>query len=435
MKDLEEHLSSELMDAYRQQRLRPAELIRVDDHLAGCARCRRRLEASLPGSAVRLHTELQAVADTLPDAAAAHLTFEQLSRCVDETLDRSEALFVTDHLSSCLQCEGAVNDLRAFASEAAPSNSLTAPRAVKQSLGNKVRALLWPSAPAPAVGWALAMLVLVILAGWMIRSVMAPKSHSPELADRGGQPTPAPSVAPSLSEPALTPVPETAPLLAQVLDGTGLIALDRQGRLSGAEQLPPAYQHLVKEALSKQSVTRPDSLEGLKRRGSSLMGGNDQGAQFSLLAPVGKVVFADRPTFRWTLLAGATAYVVEIYDEQFTLALKSEAVQRPPWTPSQPLARGRVYAWQVKATKDGQEVQAPKPPATQARFRVLAQPRAEEIARARRHYASSHLALGLLYAQAGLLDEAEQELRALRRTNPDSAVVRRLLAQVREFRR
>jgi hypothetical protein len=67
------------------------------------------------------------------------------------------------------------------------------------------------------------------------------------------------------------------------------------------------------------------------------------------------------------------------------------------------------------------------PPAYQAK--------ADEIARARRAYASSPLTLGLSYAQAGLLDEAERELHALHRANPNSAVVRRWLADVRATRR
>src|SRR4029077_9817890 len=99
------------------------------------------------------------------------------------------------------------------------------------------------------------------------------------------------------------------------------------------------------------------------------------------------------------------------------------------WT-SPPLSRGRVYAWQVKATKEGQEVTAPRPPAPQAKFRVLDQAKTDEIVRARRAYPSSHLTLGLLYANAGLLREAEQELRLLQKANPDSEIVRSLLRQV-----
>jgi hypothetical protein len=40
-----------------------------------------------------------------------------------------------------------------------------------------------------------------------------------------------------------------------------------------------------------------------------------------------------------------------------------------------------------------------------------------------------------LYAEAGLLNEAEQELRILQRTNPDSEIARALLAQVQALRR
>jgi len=87
----------------------------------------------------------------------------------------------------------------------------------------------------------------------------------------------------------------------------------------------------------------------------------------------------------------------------------------------------------VKATKDGQEVTVPRPPAPQAKFRVMDQGRLKEIANAKRAYGSSHLTMGLLYAQAGLLNEAEQELQIVQRANPDSQIVRSLLRQVRSM--
>jgi len=40
------------------------------------------------------------------------------------------------------------------------------------------------------------------------------------------------------------------------------------------------------------------------------------------------------------------------------------------------------------------------------------------------------LTLALVYAQAGLLDETEQEFRALQRANPNSTISRRLLADL-----
>ena len=156
---------------------------------------------------------------------------------------------------------------------------------------------------------------------------------------------------------------------------------------------------------------------------------------FLVVEPIGKVLIADRPAFRWSTLDGAANYVVEVYDERFNLVATSAEVTTNSWTAARPLSRGVVYSWQVKASKDGKEFSSPRPPAPQAKFRILDQAKANELAEARRNYASSHLTLGLLYAQAGLLDEAEQELRSLQKGNPNSALVLQLLANVQAMRR
>jgi len=163
------------------------------------------------------------------------------------------------------------------------------------------------------------------------------------------------------------------------------------------------------------------------------MGGNESGREFSLLAPVGTVLTSDRPAFRWSKFEGASGYVVEVYDDQFKLVMSSPEVTSVSWTATQSLPRGKVYSWQVKATKDGQEVTVPRPPAPQAKFRVMDQGRLKEIANAKRAYGSSHLTLALLYAEAGLVSEAEREVRTLQRANPQSEIVRKLLRQVRQL--
>jgi hypothetical protein len=80
---------------------------------------------------------------------------------------------------------------------------------------------------------------------------------------------------------------------------------------------------------------------------------------------------------------------------------------------------------------DGRELKAPRAPAPQAKFRILDAARANELAQARRAYASWRLILGAPYAQAGLHYEAEREFRALQVNNPNSELVQRLLKQVR----
>jgi hypothetical protein len=109
----------------------------------------------------------------------------------------------------------------------------------------------------------------------------------------------------------------------------------------------------------------------------------------------------------------------------------SPQVTTVSWTSTQPLPRGHVYSWQVKAAKDGQETTVPRPPAPQAKFRVVEQSKANELAKAKRAYGSSHLTLGLLYAEAGLLREAEHEFRLLQKANPQSEIIRKLLRQLR----
>jgi len=165
------------------------------------------------------------------------------------------------------------------------------------------------------------------------------------------------------------------------------------------------------------------------------MSGDEHVNEFSVREPIGKVTLSDRPTFQWTELPGATAYVIEIYDENFNLVTASAPVTTVKWTVVQPLRRGATYSWQVKATKAGQEFRAPRPPARQAKFRVLDGDKADELARAQRGYGSSHLTMGLLYAEAGLLDQAEKEFRALQKANPQSAIAKKLLTQVQASRK
>ncbi|HEX5884318.1 MAG TPA: hypothetical protein VFY67_07215, partial [Pyrinomonadaceae bacterium] len=188
-----------------------------------------------------------------------------------------------------------------------------------------------------------------------------------------------------------------------------------------------------KRALTTQRIERSSQLQGLSRPPSSLMSSDNQKQEFSVVEPAGNVLMTNEPTFRWSRLEGATGYVVEVYDDQFKLVASSPQLTNLSWATT--LSRGKVYSWQVKAIKDGQEITSPRPPAPQARFRILDQGKANELARAKRAYGSSHLTLALLYAEAGLLKEAEQELRLLRRANPNSEVARTLLRQAQALRR
>jgi hypothetical protein len=417
-----EHLTQKQVEDYSRRRLSAAELLAVTDHFAGCELCRQRIESAGNGDAAFFelyHEVFEEVAETV------HLTTPQAAAYIDQSLFGKELQVVADHLTHCEQCILAIEDLREFKNgfvfSAAPS--------IRENLWRKTQRLLttpFRVSPVPAFGGAaLAILLLAIIAWFAWRT---PPEPEPQIAN---VPTPA---APPASQPTSQPdTPQPAPIVAQVNDGSGVVTLDQQGKLSGADDLPLAYQNLVKKALSTGRIERSSQLQGLTRASSSLMGSDNKQNDFSVIEPVGNVLLTNRPTFRWSAMAGATGYVVEVFDEKFTPVTSSPQLTNLTWTTTLP--RGHVYSWQVKAIKDGEEITSPRPPAPQARFRILDQRQANELANAREAHASSHLTLGLLYADAGLLREAEQEFRLLQKANPDSDLARNLLRQVQSLRR
>lgn len=420
-----EHLTQKQVEDCCRQQLSAAELLSVSDHLGECEACRRRIEKALNGDASFLALRSAVLDDEASQDARVHLTLKQTSDYVDGKLSGEGLQMVADHLSHCEQCALMVDDLGAFKNEIGPSldreyHPALVPSQDEGWWHQSVASLqgLFRRPPVLAFGAALAALLLVVT-GWLILRAPSQRTPSPEVA-----------VAPTRS-----PQPTPVPVVAQLTDGEGQLTLDQEGRLSGAESLPAAYQNLLKEALTTQRLERSSQLEGLSRPSSSLMSTDQEGHKFSVIEPVGTVLMTDRPTFRWSLMQGATGYIVEVYDSRFNPMATSPQISGNSWVLPRSLPRGSVYTWQVKAMKDGQEFTSPRPPAPQAAFRILDQAKANELVSAKRAYGSSHLVMGLLYAEAGLLKEAEQQLRELQNANPDSEIAQKLLGKIRALRR
>ena len=422
-----EHLTQKQIEDYSQHRLGAAELLSVGDHVAACEACRRQIEAGMNGNAAffALHME------TFGEELSEHLSAGLMAEYVDKNLSGESLQMATDHLAGCEQCVFAVEDLRAFRNELAPSidreyQPPPLPSAgTKQSWFSGFKSLFRVS-PVPAFGGAALAVLLLAIVAWVVWRT--PNEREPQIAVA---PTPVSVPSPS-SEPVPSQPPQPVVEVAQLNDGGRVLSLDQEGKLSGADDLPPAYRNLLTKALSTQRIEKSSQLQGLSRAPSSLMSSDNQMDQFSVIEPVGRVLLTDKPAFQWTKLEGATGYVVEVYDEQFKPVASSPQVTDTSWATTIP--RGHVYSWQVKAIKEGQEITSPRPPAPQAKFRVVDQAKANELARAKRAYGSSHLTLALLYADAGLLKEAEQELRLLRRTNPKSDLANKLLRQIQALR-
>jgi hypothetical protein len=95
------------------------------------------------------------------------------------------------------------------------------------------------------------------------------------------------------------------------------------------------------------------------------------------------------------------------------------------------LPRGVTLSWQVTATTDQGAVQAPVPPAPEARFRVADTRTVASLDEARRVAGGSHLLLAIAYSGAGIVEAMNAELDALARENPDSPDVAALVASLR----
>jgi hypothetical protein len=220
-----------------------------------------------------------------------------------------------------------------------------------------------------------------------------------------------------------------APVVA-LYDGDRLVTLDRQGYLTGLDSLLESSRQQVRTALTEQRVKAAASLAGLKGKQEVLMGSGGADS-FSIVSPVGEVLETNKPTFKWQELGGATAYNVTVYDAAQNAVATSPELTRTEWTVSRPLKRGGVYTWDVAARKDGKDIVSPSPPAPQARFRILDKGLFDELDHARRAYPGSHLVLGVLYARAGMLQDAERELKVLAAENPHSVVAQKLLSNLK----
>ncbi|HKQ77180.1 MAG TPA: zf-HC2 domain-containing protein [Blastocatellia bacterium] len=435
---MSEHLTQTQIEDYGRQKLSAAEFLSASRHLEVCEACRLEVERVLDDEvfyALRSEVFAASAESVTSNEEQSHLTFDRTAAYVDGTLAGEELQIVKDHLTSCEQCAMAAHDLRDFRNQVSPGLN----REYQPPLAPPAKEIRWrrfvatlrprlPRSPALIFSSALAAL-LMIATGWLMWQAIERNGKNPKIT----QTTPAPTT------PVVPPTPTregAAAVIAQLNDGAGQVALDEDGKLSGVDHLPPVYQQMIKNALSSQRLEKPPLLAGLVRPdGLSMRSGDNQGARFSVISPVGIVMLSDRPTFRWSPMEGATGYVVEVYDDNLRQVIASSQGADTSWTALQSLKRGGIYSWQVKAIKGGEEFSSPRPPEPEAKFRILDETLANELIQARRAYASSHLTLALVYTRAGLLDEAEQEFRALQKANPNSVISRRLLAHLREMRR
>ena len=260
--------------------------------------------------------------------------------------------------------------------------------------------------PRPAFVAAFAVVALVAAGGWIVRTRnMALKAKVEELTRRNeslaGRAAEADALRAALEQKssdasqaagrspgAAAPAPEATAAIV-LKDRSGDVGLDGEGQLTGLDLLPVAEGRAVAAAL---------------RHGK-----------------------------------------VEVATVTASLAL-ADNVRGHTWTVPRPLRRGATYTWRVSAGRtsgggapaDGAPSAAPDgaPAAATgaARFRVLDHDEAAALERLLRNTGGSALAAGVFYARAGLLDDAEKELRAVLDANPDSPIAKSIVQNFLEQR-
>ncbi len=248
--------------------------------------------------------------------------------------------------------------------------------------------------------------------------------------------TPSTQATPQTGKPQVLPTNNSSPVKT-LNDGGAQVAFDAEGNLNNLESLPASIRQAVRRSISSQQAQTPRSLDALAEgRTGILMSGSaeltNKGVPFALLSPIGKVTREPQPILRWRPLAGAKSYTVAVVDSNFRIVAQSPNLTATEWKPPQPLARGLTYSWQVTAKQsDDAEVVSPVSPAPQAKFHVMDENAFDEVTRMENSGVKSHLARGVIYAQAGLVDEARTEFETLVQDNPRSQLARKLLNSVK----
>jgi hypothetical protein len=242
--------------------------------------------------------------------------------------------------------------------------------------------------------------------------------------------------------------PPAAAAAIALKDRGGDVGLDGDGQLTGLDQLPVAEGRAVAAALRHARVEVAAIAAAL-----SLPAPAGDAVAPAPVSPAGTVVRQQRPTLSWDPVTGVVSYTVVVSDESGAVAARVENVRGHAWTVPRPLRRGATYTWRVSAkgaaaagasaagaaagggAADARPAAQEAPPAAgAARFRVLDRDEAAALDRLLKSSGGSALAAGVFYARAGLLDDAEKELRSVLEANPDSAIARSLVQSFLEER-
>ena len=183
--------------------------------------------------------------------------------------------------------------------------------------------------------------------------------------------------------------------------------------VSDLETLPDSLRDGAMLLLTTETPEPPDAIADL----AVATGAN-------VLRPVSEAVEETQPVLYWSAAFGEPPYTVSVTDEHGQVIARAQGIQNTSWMVLTPLHRGGEYTWQVTVAGATE----------QASFRVLDDGQVMLWRAMLAGHRDSHLIVGLVAQQLGMLAIAEREYTELIKAYPDSNTAALLLNNVSDLR-
>jgi len=188
--------------------------------------------------------------------------------------------------------------------------------------------------------------------------------------------------------------------------------------VSELDTLPDSLRDGAMLLLTTEMAEPPDSIANLPVASGE-----------NVLRPVSEAVEETQPILYWSAAFGEPPYSVSITSLSDSagrgqVIARAQGILNTSWMMLTPLRRGGEYTWQVTVAGASE----------QASFRVLDDGQAMLWRAMLAAHRDSHLVIGLVAQQLGMLAIAEREYTALTKAYPDSNTAALLLNNVSELR-
>ena len=421
------HLSIKQIEDYVERRSSRAEWVRVNEHIFACGDCYRHFLIVFQASR-RFPIEIDL--DELAGLKDWHLQGEELKAYVEGSMDELDFDYANLHLADCGWCREEVIHYSEFTSKLEYYLSKRhTPVKQTQARGSHFQKLRsFPFAWNPATLAGAAALMLLLISAMLFWSALGtkPQVEDASLTVQSQEDGSSPTQTTDISKTVQAPLPGTK---GRPEEATSRVSSVHTSSNRGKEV---NVRQDFEPSLIAENLVMPPVIREFDRTSIMLRGDDSKSESFSVTSPYRTVISSDRPTFRWTALSGATSYVISVYNARLNLISTSGPMVETGWLMPSRLERGMMYTWVVTALKDGNEVLAPTLPA-RAEFKIIDESEWAALG-GRIKRTRSGVARGVIYAKAGLLDEAEQELRAHISRHPTDKLAIRTLRTIKSWR-